>query len=657
MPDNILWYPTQESMKNSIIAQFMQAVNRRFSKNLTDYQGLYQWSIDNLADFWSFWAEYCKFPFMEPPSSIVSQLGKMETSQWFSGAKTNYVAKISTFTGSQPSLIAHCERGIRREISRDQLNNMVTKAVASLRSNDITKGDRIAAYMPNTVETVVLFLACATVGAIWSSCSPDFGIQGVMDRFGQIKPRLFLTVDGYHYSGKLHKTGNKILAIASGIPSIEKIIIVPFSGDNFDKTSFSKTGQPKNVTWNEFLTEGNLKHNTDITPVDFNHPLYILYSSGTTGVPKCIVHGHGGSLLQHMKEHQLHTNIKENDRVFYFTTCGWMMWNWLVSVLASGACAILYDGSPFHPGPEKLWELTEQENINVFGTSAKYLSALNKEKYYPEKLHNLNSVDTVLSTGSPLAPGDFDFVYQHIKKNICLSSISGGTDIVSCFVLGSPVLPVHRGQIQCRGLGMDVAFVDDYGQPHTGVKGELVCKQTFPSMPVCFWNDEQNEKYHKAYFDRFDNIWAHGDYGELTPQGGIILHGRSDTTLNPGGVRIGTAEIYRQVEKLEEVKESLAVGQKWCGDERIILFVILETDVTLDQSLENKIKSIIRKNTTPRHVPAKLIQVTNFPRTRSGKVSEIAIKAVIHGESVKNTSALANADVLKIFKELPALRS
>ena len=654
MADKCLWSPSEENINTNHAYAFIQAVNQKFSISLESYHELYQWSVAHKEHFWSFWAEYSNFPFIQPYSSVLTHDEIMEKSQWFPGARTNYAKKVLSYTGSQSAIIAYKENGDRRELSRDQLMTWVRRSAASLKVLGLQQGDRLAAYMPNTVEALVMMLACASMGVIWSSCSPDFGIQGVVDRFGQIEPKILLTVDGYLYAGKKHKLLEKVKATTEAIPSLSQVIVVPFLDDDPD-ISCLKRLSPDIMQWQDFIRLDVDDTPLQFTPLLFNHPLYILYSSGTTGEPKCIVHGHGGSLIQHMKEHQLHVNIQEGDRVFYFTTCGWMMWNWLVSTLASGACAILYDGSPFHSGPEILWQLTEKERINVFGTSAKYLSSLLKASYHPLEHHHLGHLNTILSTGSPLSPDDFDFVYQHISPDLCLSSISGGTDIVSCFVLGSSLLPVYRGQIQCRGLGMDVQFFDDNGKAHTAKKGELVCCQSFPSMPIGFWNDEQGEKYHKAYFTRFENIWSHGDYGELTQEGGVILHGRSDTTLNPGGVRIGTAEIYRQVEKLDEIKESLVVGQKWQGDERIVLFVILSEGRMLTDSIREKIRQVIRLNTTPRHVPAKIIQINDFPRTRSGKISEPAVKAVIHDEYVKNTHALANADILESYKRLDEL--
>ena len=650
---DILWSPSGESMKKTLFFQFMQAINTRFSTNFQTYDDVYQWSITCQELFWSFWAEYCQFPFVEPCSAVVWRTEQIRGTEWFPDARMNYAQKLLAYDGGQAAVISHKENGQRQEISRDQLRVVVMQAAQALTNAGIKKGDRIAAYMPNAIETVVMLLASASIGAIWSSCSPDFGVQGVIDRFSQIEPKLLISVDGYCYNEKAISILDKVRAIADKIPSIDKIIIVPFLEEAPALPSFS---HKEACLWEDFLTTATDDNPVEYTPVPFNFPLYILYSSGTTGHPKCIVHGHGGSLLQHMKEHQLHTDIKEGDKVFYFTTCGWMMWNWLVSALASGGCLVLYDGSPFAQGPGRLWDIIEKDEVNVFGTSAKYLSSLTKANYFPAKEYKLDALNTLLSTGSPLSPSDFDFVYQHIKSDLCLSSISGGTDIVSCFVLGSHVLPVRRGQIQCRGLGMDVQFVDEGGQARTGEKGELVCRQAFPSMPVCFWNDPEDKKYTDAYFTRFRHMWAHGDYGELAVDGSVVLYGRADSTLNPGGVRIGTAEIYRQVEQLDEIMESLAVGQKWQDDERIVLFVVLTENLTLSESLRKKICQVLKTNASPRHVPAKILQAKDLPRTANGKISETAVKAVIHDEEVNNCHALANADILESFRDLKELQ-
>jgi acetoacetyl-CoA synthetase len=510
-------------------------------------------------------------------------------------------------------------------------------------------GDRVVGFMPNVPETVVAMLAAASIGATWSSCSPDFGIQGVLDRFGQIAPKVLFTADGYFYGGKTLDSLAPIAGVLAQLPSVQQVVVVPYVSATPDFTTL------RNAThYRDFGMAGQA---LAFAALPFDHPLYILYSSGTTGVPKCIVHGAGGTLLQHQKEHLLHSDLKPGDRLLYFTTCGWMMWNWLVSVLAVGATAVLYDGSPTYPDARVLWRIAESEKLAVFGTSARYLAAIEKEGVRPGAEFRLDALRTLLSTGSPLAPEGFEYVYRDIKADVQLSSISGGTDIVSCFVLGSPVLPVYRGEIQCRGLGMRVEIFDEDGHPIIGRPGELVCTAPFPSMPVGFWNDPDGSRYRAAYFERFPNVWCHGDYAALTGHGGVIIYGRSDAVLNPGGVRIGTAEIYRQVEKLDEVLESLAVGQDWKNDVRVILFVRLRAGVTLSDSLQQKIRETIRSNTTSRHVPARIIAVPDIPRTISGKIVELAVRNVIHGRPVKNTDALANPQALDHFRNLPELES
>ncbi|MDH3441482.1 MAG: acetoacetate--CoA ligase, partial [Gammaproteobacteria bacterium] len=511
----------------------------------------------------------------------------------------------------------------------------------------IGKGDRVAGFLPNCPEAVIAMLATTSLGAIWSSCSPDFGINGVVDRFGQIQPKVLFAPNGYSYNGKTFDTRPIVDGVTERVPEIERVVIVPFVDKLPTDTSLGSA-----VSWSEFAVAATT---ISFTAVEFDHPLYIMFSSGTTGVPKCIVHGHGGTLLQHMKEHVLHTDVRAGDRLFYFTTCGWMMWNWLVSGLAAGATLVLFDGSPFWKDGRILWEMAAREGVTIFGTGAKYISALEKAGVRPRDEFQLPELRTVLSTGSPLAPESFDFVYDAIGDDLQLASISGGTDILSCFALGNPVLPVRRGELQCRGLGMAVEIFNEAGKPVVGEHGELVCTRPFPSAPVGFWNDDDGSRYRAAYFERFPGVWAHGDFAELTDNGGIIIYGRSDAVLNPGGVRIGTAEIYRQVEKLDEVVESIAIGQNWQDDARVVLFVVLRDGIDLDQALQQRIRAVIRENTTPRHVPAKIIAVAEIPRTKSGKIVELAVRSVVHGEPVKNTEALANPDALTYFADIPEL--
>ncbi|HEX5787049.1 MAG TPA: acetoacetate--CoA ligase, partial [Woeseiaceae bacterium] len=566
---------------------------------------------------------------------------------WFSGARLNYAEHLLRRRGSDLALIFRGEDGARRTLTCDELAAAVAGVAAGLREAGVGSGDRVAAYLPNCPEAIVAMLATASLGAAWSSCSPDFGVTGVVDRFGQIEPKVLFAANAYFYNGKRIDCRENVAAVVAALPSVTRTVVVRFvAGETLMPAA------ARGVDWDDFCAAGG---EPAFAPVAFDHPLFILFSSGTTGVPKCIVHGHGGTLLQHLKEHGLHTDLRPGDRLFYFTTVGWMMWNWLASGLASGATLVLFDGSPFFGSGRGLWAIAEEERIDVFGTSAKYLSALQKAGVRPVDEFRLDALRAVLSTGSPLAPSGFDFVYDAIGSDLQLSSISGGTDIISCFLLGNPLLPVRRGELQCKGLGMAVAVFDEGGNAVVGERGELVCTRPFPSAPVGFWNDPGGRRYRAAYFERFPGVWAHGDFAEERPGGGFVIHGRSDAVLNPGGVRIGTAEIYRQVEKLDAVIESLAIGQQWQDDVRVVLFVVLREGVRLDESLEAAIRDVIRRNTTPRHVPAKIVAVPELPRTRSGKIVEIAVRSVVHGESVRNTEALANPGALDYFRDLPEL--
>ena len=540
------------------------------------------------------------------------------------------------------------ENGERRELSWRQLFDAVERLATALRADGVGVGDRVAGLLPNLPETVIGLLATSSLGAIWSSCSPDFGARGVLDRFGQIEPKVLLTVDGYRYGGKVIDLAPKVAEIIASLPSLVRTVEVHFLDRNRPAA-----GHEGAVLWDDYLDAE--PEPLTFAQLPFDHPLFVLYSSGTTGQPKAIVHGQGGTLLQHIKEHRLHTDLRPGERLFYFTTCGWMMWNWLVTGLASEATLILFEGSPFHPGPQALWDVAAEEKVHVFGTSAKYIDALKKAGLRPKETHDLQQLRALLSTGSPLVPESFDYVYGAIKDDLQLSSISGGTDIVSCFVLGNPAGPVRRGEIQMRGLGLAVEVVDEQGEAVREQKGELVCSRPFPCMPVSFWNDPDGERYRKSYFDRFPNVWCHGDYAEITDAGGIIIHGRSDAVLNPGGVRIGTAEIYRVVEQIPEILESICVGQDWEGDVRVVLFVRLRDGATLDEALEGQIRGRIRQNCTPRHVPARILAVADIPRTMSGKITELAVRDVIHGRPVKNTEALANPEALELYRDLPEL--
>jgi acetoacetyl-CoA synthetase len=646
----ILWQPSAERKAWANLTRFIQEVNRKWRAGCTDHASVYDWSIREPEKFWqSMWSFAGVIGDMGSEPYLVDA-DKMPGARWFPGARLNFAENLLRRRDDDVALVFWGENKVRRKLTYAQLYDRVSVTAQALRALGVGPGDRIAACMPNMPETIVALLATTAIGAIWSSCSPDFGVQGVLDRFGQIEPKVLFCVDGYYYTGKTHDTLARIADIAQQLPTLQRVVVVPYihPAPGIDTI-------PKSVHLDAFVG-GFAASDIGFERVAFDHPLLILYSSGTTGVPKCIVHGTGGTLLQHLKEHQLHTDLKRGDRLFYFTTCGWMMWNWLVSGLATGAALLLYDGSPFHPNPGALFELADAERMTIFGTSAKYIDALAKLNARPGETHRLDSLETMTSTGSPLAPESFEYVYRNIKHDLLLSSISGGTDIVSCFVLGSPLLPVYRGEIQCRGLGLAVQVYDDAGTPIVGEKGELVCTAPFPSMPVGFWNDPDGKKYRDAYFVRFPNVWCHGDYMELTPRGSAVIYGRSDAVLNPGGVRIGTAEIYRQVERLDEVVESLVIGQDWDNDVRVVLFVRLREGLELDDALTKRIKQEIRSNTTPRHVPAKIIQVSDIPRTKSGKIVELAVRDVVHGRPVKNKEALANPEALDFFKDLSDLQ-
>jgi len=622
--------------------RFMQA------RACSTYDELHRWSIDDLADYWQSHVEFCEVKFRTGTSTVLQQPGDMTTARWFVGAELNFAEHLLRHSGDRPAIIFRGENGARRELGFDELKREVAALAAALKSAGVKTGDRVAGFLPNCPEAIIAMLATSGIGAVWSSCSPDFGINGVVDRFGQIEPKVLFCADGYFYNGKRCDSLAAVRGVVAAIKSVQRTVVVPFTGDKLNLDVL-----PNAQTWQEFRgTDATLQ----FAAMPFAHPLYVMYSSGTTGIPKCIVHGAGGTLLQHLKEHVLHCDVVSGDRLFYFTTCGWMMWNWLASGLAAGATLILYDGSPFHEDGRILWRIAEEEGINIFGTSAKFIAAQQKAGIRPCDEFNLSALKSVLSTGSPLAPASFDYVYDAVGSDLQLSSIAGGTDIISCFAAGNPLLPVRRGELQCLALGMAVEIFNSEGRPVMQENGELVCTRPFPSMPVRFWNDPDDRKYHAAYFERFPGVWAHGDYAEITASGGMIIHGRSDAVLNPGGVRIGTAEIYRQVEKLDEIVESIAIGQNWDDDVRVVLFVVLRPGIGLDESLRKRICKVIRDNTTPRHVPAKIIAVPEIPRTISGKIVELAVRSVVHGEKVKNTDALANPDALRHFADIPELR-
>jgi len=648
-----LWQPSAQRINDSNMQQFMLHMNAKHQLNMQSYADLHAWSVDDIAIFWDEIWQLSGVVAQHKGDTVLNQGNRMPGAEWFPEAKLNYAENLLKHRDTATALVFCGENGKRLELSYADLYLRVAQLSSALRQHGIQAGDRVAGFMPNVIDTVVAMLAASSIGAVWSSCSPDFGINGVLDRFGQIKPRILFTTDGYLYNGKKLNSLERVAGIAAQLNSIERIIVCDHVDTRADLSVLEAAVPGKAVHLNAFIDAEATE--VEFTPMNFADPLYVMYSSGTTGVPKCIVHSIGGTLLQHNKEHILHTDVKRDDVLFYYTTCGWMMWNWLVNGLSVGCTVVLYDGSPFKQ-PAIMMDMAEQEKVSIFGTSAKYIAAIEKAGIKPAQSHDLSNLRAILSTGSPLAHESFDYVYTDIKQDILLASISGGTDIVSCFALGCPILPVYRGQLQCAGLGMAVEIFNDDGHPVQQEKGELVCTKPFPSMPIYFWDDKDGRKYHDAYFDQFENIWAHGDYGEITAENGIIIHGRSDAVLNPGGVRIGTAEIYRQVEAVAGVQESIVIGQSWQDDVRVILFVVLKPGIQLDDELVKTIRQQIRSNTTPRHVPAKVIQVADIPRTISGKIVELAVRKVVHNELVKNKDALANPEALDLFANLPELQ-
>jgi acetoacetyl-CoA synthetase len=646
-----MWTPSQARVEASNLTRFMAEVKADWGVECRDYEALHLWSVTELEHFWSSVWRFCGVIGELNATPVLVDGDKMPGAQFFPGARINFAENLLRRRGPGDAMVFWGEDQVKRRVSHDELHDGVARLAAALKALGVGPGDRVAGFMPNLPETVMATLATASLGAIWSSCSPDFGVQGVLDRFGQIEPKVLFCPDGYFYNGKRHDSLGRVAEFAGQLPSLRRIVVVPYTQDRPDISALDKARLLPDVL------AAHPAEDIAYEPMAFNAPLYIMYSSGTTGKPKCIVHGAGGTLLKHLEEHQLQCDVKPGDRVFYFTTCGWMMWNWLISGLASEATLLLYDGSPFAPDGNILFDFLAAERGTLFGTSAKYIDALGNAGLDPKASHDLASVRTLASTGSPLMPEGFDYVYEHIKSDLCLSSIAGGTDIIGCFVGGNPNGAVWRGEIQARCLGMAVEAYDGDGKPIRGEKGELVCEKPFPSMPVSFWNDPEDARYRAAYFETYPNIWWHGDFVELTERGGMIIYGRSDATLNPGGVRIGTAEIYRQVEQLEEVAESIVVGQDWQGDVRVVLFVKLAAGVGLDEALIDRIRRRIREGCTPRHVPAKVLEVTDIPRTKSGKIVELAVRDVVHGREVKNKEALANPEALELYAGRAELES
>ena len=642
-----IWKPNESQILNANVTKFISFVNQERGLKLSNYWDLHQFSIDHSDNFWRLCADYCGAvgDFSGP-----ERVGEsMVDTQWFPEAKLNFAETMLSRRDEKDAIVFRGENKIELRLSFSDLYLQVAKVQSHMRSCGVGPGDRVAAFLPNHPAAIIGMLATTSIGAIWSSCSPDFGKQGVLDRFGQIEPKMIFVVDGYYYNGKAHDTIERVKSFLDDLPSVEKVVMVEYIQ--------TYTGDIENCSTLLEITSNLPDKEVEFKQVPFDHPLYILYSSGTTGAPKCIVHGHGGTLLQHLKEQQLHADIRKDDRVFYFTTCSWMMWNWLVSALASKATLMLYDGSPFYPGAKALWDFAEAEKFTLFGTSAKYIEALQKVGFSPKSGRNLEALRGMASTGSPLSAEGYDFVYSEIKDDLHLASISGGTDIVSCFVLGVPTLPVYRGEIQAPGLGMDVQVWNDEGESVRQQRGELICAQSFPSRPVFFWRDEGGQKYYSAYYEHFEGVWAHGDFAEITKHGGVVIYGRSDAVLNPGGVRIGTAEIYRQVDKIEAVLESIVIGQEWKNDVRVVLFVKMREGQELTDSLIQEIKLVIRTECTPRHVPAKILEVGDIPRTKSGKIVEISVRDIVHGLEIKNKESLANPEALEFFKNREELLS
>jgi acetoacetyl-CoA synthetase len=653
--DKPLWQPDPERIRNANLTAFTDYARGRWKIGAEDYAGLHRWSVTEPAQFWQSVWSFCGVIGDEEDGPALADGQAMPGARWFPDARLNFAENLLRRRDRSPALLFWGEERLKTTVTYAELYSEVSRLAQALRDAGVEPGDRVAAYLPNVPGAIIAMLAATSLGAVWSSCSPDFGVQGVLDRFGQIEPKVLFAADGYFYNGKTIGLVDRLGEISRGLPSVEKVVVVPYT-----QPRPPLSGIPRAINVHDLMAPWRPRE-IRFERFPFDHPLYILYSSGTTGVPKCIVHGAGGTLLQHMKEHQLHVDLKPGERLFYFTTCGWMMWNWLASALASRAALVLYDGSPLIGGGRVLFDYADAARVSVFGTSAKFIDSAAKAGLRPRLTHRLTAMKTLLSTGSPLVAEGFDYVYREIKSDLHLASISGGTDLISCFVLGDPTAPVWRGEIQCAGLGMNVAVFDEAGRAVHGEKGDLVCTSPFPSMPVGFWNDPGGARYRAAYFEKYPGIWCHGDYIEQTPHGGFVIYGRSDAVLNPGGVRIGTAEIYRQVESLDEVVESLVIGQDWPpeqpADVRVVLFVRLRDGLRLDDALVERIRRRVRDNTTPRHVPARIVQVSDIPRTKSGKIVELAVRNIVHGRPVKNVEALANPDALAHYQNRPELQS
>ncbi len=648
---NLLWEPSEAKIKSSNMYRFIQFINQRYQTDFDSYGPLYQWSIDHISDFWAAMWDFADIRASRPYDQVVDDATKMPGAKWFSGAKLNFAENLLRFRDDREALVFNGEGQVSVKVTYAELYDEVARLAKALRQMGVVAGDRVVGFIPNMPEAIFAMLAATSIGAAWSSCSPDFGIKGVLDRFGQIKPKVLFTADGYFFKGKKIDSLSRMADILKQLPSIEKVVVVPYTESTPDIANLINAVHYRDFRSNEKPGE------IEFEQLPFDHPLYIMYSSGTTGLPKCMVQSAGGILIHHIKELMLHTNLSRDDTIFYFTTCGWMMWNWLVSSLAVGARVVLFDGNPFHPDPGALWQMAQDERITVFGTSAGYIAALQNAEATPGRDYDLSSLQAVLSTGSPLSVEGFLYIYNEVKKDVQLASIAGGSDLNGCFALGNPILPVYASELQCRGLAMKVKAYDESGQPVKNRQGELVCTAPFPSMPIYFWDDEDGKKYHKAYFDVYPGIWRHGDFIEITERGGVVMYGRSDATLNPGGVRIGTAEIYRQVEQLDAIEDSLVIGQNWNNDVRVILFVKMAPDEVLTEELIAAIRSTIRSNASPRHVPQKIIEVPAIPYTLNMKKVELAVKKIIEGQPVLNKDALSNPEALDFYADLPELQT